>query len=199
MPPRVATAIRLLYGLDIQLLDTSPAIVNVVVDFDSLTYHARLYSEPNRVQIGALDDRIIIERLDDDTIKVRFYATNVVTALASVAIDVDDYSATILYNNSGFTILNTQPIFPLLATGAQSITLQTVLRQVFPPDPIDGVNRVFTLPSEPAPNTALWVYKNGLFMTPDVDFTISSNIITFAVGNAPPLGSNVYVTYFEAA
>jgi hypothetical protein len=199
MTPQVATALRLLYSLDILLPSTDPALVNVLLDFDSLTYPARLYAnDAFRTQIGELDDRVVLERIDDSHLKARFYRTGD-AALATVSVDLHTYQATILYNNSGFTIL-TDPIFPILATGANPLgNSATVLRQVVPAGVIDGVNAVFTLPSVPAPNTPLWVYKNGLFMSPNVDYTISSNIITFAAGNEPPLGSNLFATYFEAA
>jgi hypothetical protein len=51
---------------------------------------------------------------------------------------------------------------------------------VTPSGTIDGNNLVFTLSSAPNPSTSLKLYKNGLMLSQNADYTIGGTTITFS-------------------
>jgi hypothetical protein len=53
---------------------------------------------------------------------------------------------------------------------------------------INGSNLVFTLASTPAPAESLELYRNGIRLSPIVDYTLSGNTITFVSGAQPQTG-----------
>lgn len=61
---------------------------------------------------------------------------------------------------------------------------------------INSSNRVYTLANTPTLGTEC-VYLNGLLQTAGVDYTISTNTITFSVGDAPETGSILVVNYMK--
>lgn len=54
-----------------------------------------------------------------------------------------------------------------------------------PSGTINGSNAAFTLANVPNPPSSLSLFRNGLLLTQDGDYTLSSNAITFATGAAP--------------
>lgn len=62
-------------------------------------------------------------------------------------------------------------------------------KQEVPTGAIDGVNRTFTLSQTPLPYT-LAAFKNGLFLTPLVDYILLGNQITYAVAPLPETGES---------
>lgn len=58
---------------------------------------------------------------------------------------------------------------------------------------IDGTNKTFTFANTPNPATSLEVYLNGMYMTPDVDYTLTDDTIVFV--EAPVVGSVLIVSY----
>ena len=71
-------------------------------------------------------------------------------------------------------------------TGAPGVGSGTQFAAV-PTGTIDGSNPVFTLPHTPL---LLWLYKNGVFQTPGVDYTLSGATITYTI--APLSGDTHY-------
>jgi len=60
---------------------------------------------------------------------------------------------------------------------------------------INGSNAVFTLNFAPSPPAALDLYLNGLLMTQGVDYTVSSNVVTFFLGSTPQIGDVLTANY----
>lgn len=60
---------------------------------------------------------------------------------------------------------------------------------------INGSNTVFTLADAPSPLASLTVYRNGLLQTPNLDYTLSANVITFASASAPQTGDVLAASY----
>jgi hypothetical protein len=52
-----------------------------------------------------------------------------------------------------------------------------------------------TLRGTPAIGTQLLVYRNGVRLTPTLDYTVASNVITFATLQTPQAGDNLLVDY----
>jgi hypothetical protein len=55
---------------------------------------------------------------------------------------------------------------------------------------INGTNLVFTLTGTPTPESSLGLYRNGIRLSPGVDYTVSGNTITFVSG-AQPMASDI--------
>jgi hypothetical protein len=64
-----------------------------------------------------------------------------------------------------------------------------------PSGPINGVNTVFTLANLPSPPASLALYRNGLLLKDDMDYTLSGNVISFASAAAPQTGDALACSY----
>lgn len=64
-----------------------------------------------------------------------------------------------------------------------------------PQGAIDGSNRVFSLSAAPAPPASLLLYRNGVLQTQGIDYTLSSNEITFAIEATPQAGDLLVASY----
>lgn len=73
--------------------------------------------------------------------------------------------------------------------------LDDIYKQEVPTGTIDGVNTDFTLSILPHSEDATFVYINGVIQRLGVDFTISTQTITFT--NPPIIGQSVYVVYIK--
>jgi len=60
---------------------------------------------------------------------------------------------------------------------------------------INGSNTVFTLAYTPSPAASLELYLNGLRLDAGVDYTLSTNVVTFFVGSTPQTGDLVLASY----
>jgi hypothetical protein len=60
---------------------------------------------------------------------------------------------------------------------------------------INGSNAVFTLANPPSPLGSLAVYRNGLFQTQTLDYTVAGNVITFATPSIPQTGDLLTANY----
>ncbi len=60
---------------------------------------------------------------------------------------------------------------------------------------INGSNVTFTLANPPSPAGSLALYRNGLQLRPDVDFTLSGNVISFATLATPQTGDILQASY----
>lgn len=73
-------------------------------------------------------------------------------------------------------------------------------RGEIPTGPIDGSNVTYTLKDAPIPYT-LQLVKNGLVQTPNVDYTISLNVIKYTAPLQPSTtnaqGDNHYAQYIS--
>jgi hypothetical protein len=67
--------------------------------------------------------------------------------------------------------------------------------QEVPAGAINGVNATFTLSQTPSPSVSLAVYRNGLRMTPGVDYTLSGAVITFMAGLLPQSSDTLSCSY----
>jgi hypothetical protein len=90
-----------------------------------------------------------------------------------------------------------QPGDALLGSYRLGVTLYGVgfVDMETPTGSMNGVNASFTLSQVPSPATSLAVYRNGVRMKPALDYTSSSNTITFAVGYLPQPGDVLECSY----
>ncbi len=59
----------------------------------------------------------------------------------------------------------------------------------------DGYNTYFTVQTVPVPSTSLQLYRNGVYQTAGVDYTVSSNSIRFLTGAVPQPGDSLLASY----
>jgi hypothetical protein len=64
-----------------------------------------------------------------------------------------------------------------------------------PSGAINGVNTLYTLVQAPNPSSSLAVYLNGIHLEAGLDYTLSSNSITFVAGVVPQTGDVVVCSY----
>lgn len=60
---------------------------------------------------------------------------------------------------------------------------------------VNGSNAVFTVANLPSPAASLSVYRNGVLQKLDVDYAVSSNVITFQAGSVPQPGDTLLASY----
>jgi hypothetical protein len=76
-----------------------------------------------------------------------------------------------------------------------SATPVTFVDSETPAGAADGVNLTFTLANAPSPQSSLALYRNGLFMTPGVDYTLNGAVVTFVAGATPQPGDIITASY----
>ena len=64
-----------------------------------------------------------------------------------------------------------------------------------PAGTINGVNAAFTLTYSPNPAASLLLFKNGVFQTAGIDYTLSTNTITYVAGAIPQTGDAHVCSY----
>jgi hypothetical protein len=64
-----------------------------------------------------------------------------------------------------------------------------------PAGAIDGANAVFTLADAPSPASSVALYRNGVLQKLDLDYTLSSNVITFAAASIPQTADILLCSY----
>jgi hypothetical protein len=64
-----------------------------------------------------------------------------------------------------------------------------------PSGAINGSNTTFTLAFAPSPAASLDLFLNGLLMKPAVDFTLSTNAVTFLIASTPQPGDILTASY----
>jgi hypothetical protein len=66
-----------------------------------------------------------------------------------------------------------------------------------PSGTMNGANLSFTLPSTPNPGPSLKVYKNGILMMPNLDYSLTGAVITFSSTAATPLTGDSLQGYYR--
>jgi len=64
-----------------------------------------------------------------------------------------------------------------------------------PTGAVNGSNAAFTLASAPNPSSSLVVYRNGLRMKLNADYTLSGSTVTFVSGQLPQTGDTLLCSY----
>jgi hypothetical protein len=64
---------------------------------------------------------------------------------------------------------------------------------------VDGTNTLFTLTPAPFPTSSVAVWRNGVFLTPGVNFTVSGSALTFPGATTPQIGDIILASYRSAA
>lgn len=67
--------------------------------------------------------------------------------------------------------------------------------QETPTGVVNGVNAVFATSQTPSPSVSLAVYRNGLRMSPGVDYSLSGTVITFMSGLVPQSSDTLTCSY----
>jgi len=60
---------------------------------------------------------------------------------------------------------------------------------------LDGVNNVFSLAASPNPASSLALFRNGVYLKRDFDYTISGSTVTFVAGATPQIGDSLVANY----
>ncbi len=81
------------------------------------------------------------------------------------------------------------------ATCFDTAALASFIDAETPAGVIDSVNTSFTLANPPLPSTSLQLYRNGVYQTAGIDFTISANNIQFLIGAIPQPGDALLASY----
>jgi hypothetical protein len=66
----------------------------------------------------------------------------------------------------------------------------------YPAGTLDGLNATFTLTNVPNPASSVQMFRNGLFLKPGADYTVSGNSVTFLAGAVPQPG-DAMLTYYR--
>lgn len=95
-----------------------------------------------------------------------------------------------------FTLSIPQPGDVLLASYRLNVSLPNIgfVDQETPAGTVNGVNAAFTTSQIANPSSSLILFRNGLRMTPGVDYTLSSNAITF-LAVVPQTGDILLCSY----
>jgi hypothetical protein len=90
-----------------------------------------------------------------------------------------------------------QPTDILLASYRLSVSIPGVgfVDQETPSGATNGVNATFTLGQSPSPTTSLAVYRNGLRLSPGIDYNLSGATITFVTGLVPQTDDTLLCYY----
>jgi hypothetical protein len=62
---------------------------------------------------------------------------------------------------------------------------------------VNGTNLSFALPSTPNPSTSVKLYKNGILLMPNLDYTLSGANITFSGLAGAPVASDLLQSYYR--
>lgn len=65
---------------------------------------------------------------------------------------------------------------------------------ITPPETVDGINTVFTLPQSPSPAASLELFDNGILQYPVLAYALSGNTVTFVVA---PLAGHVLIAWYR--
>jgi hypothetical protein len=79
--------------------------------------------------------------------------------------------------------------------GAASGSSGDWVEEVVPAGVVDGVNRAFTLPSPPVTPYSLRLFRNGILLRRNVDFSLDGTDILFCVTCAPTEGDALLAYY----
>lgn len=74
-------------------------------------------------------------------------------------------------------------------------TLQVFIDQEVPGGIVNGANATFVLAQTPSPASGLQLFRNGLLMRQNLDFTLSGTTITFFAASVPQVGDNLLASY----
>src|SRR4051794_5693420 len=66
-----------------------------------------------------------------------------------------------------------------------------------PSGTMNGVNLSFTLPSTPNPGPSLRMYRNGILLMPNLDYTLSGAVITFSGTAVAPVAGDSLQSYYR--
>ena len=82
------------------------------------------------------------------------------------------------------------------ACGTGSVGSTVFVDAETPGGTLDGVNTAFTLANPPNPSTSLTLYRNGLRLSQNVDYTIATSSITF-LANAVPRPTDILLADYR--
>lgn len=81
------------------------------------------------------------------------------------------------------------------ATCFDTAALASFIDAETPAGLIDSINTSFTLSNPPLPSTSLQLYRNGVYQTAGIDYTVSANNIQFLTGATPQPGDSLLASY----
>lgn len=78
-----------------------------------------------------------------------------------------------------------------------SSTSTTFVDSAAPSGSMNGINLSFTLPSTPNPGPSLKLYKNGVLLMPNLDYTLNGAVVTFVSTAVTPVPGDSVVTFYR--
>ena len=84
---------------------------------------------------------------------------------------------------------------PCGGSGDNTTTPMIFVDSETPAGAVNGSNTTFTLANSPSPSTSLVLYRNGLFMTAGVDYSVNGATIAFVPGATPQSGDVLTASY----
>jgi hypothetical protein len=111
----------------------------------------------------------------------------------------DGFGHAVAYATPGtYTIVYASPTIVTTILEDQEIVApnqSVAVNAEVPSGTINGTNLVFSLSIAPNPSTSLILYVGGLVQRQGIDYTLSSNIITFTSGAQPHTSGNIFAVY----
>ena len=80
-------------------------------------------------------------------------------------------------------------------SGGTSGSTGTFIDGEIPTGAVNGSNTTFTLANAPIPSTSVAIFRNGLLLQPNTDYTLAGTTITFNAGAAPQTGDLLLASY----
>ena len=106
------------------------------------------------------------------------------TQMLSLAAQLTRFSSQLSSVKQSLAVLNT-------------ITLPNFVDAEIPAGARNGTNMTFSLADVPNPASSLKLFKNGLLMTPTLDYSLAGNVIKFPNANITPEDSDSIVAYYR--
>jgi hypothetical protein len=85
-----------------------------------------------------------------------------------------------------------QAWYRIASTGSDTVQFS---ESEMPSGAVDGANAAFTLQSAPLPATSLQMFRNGILQKADLDYTLTSNVVTFLPVAVPQPGDVIQASY----
>jgi hypothetical protein len=120
--------------------------------------------------------------------------TGLSAALSQINNSIDTLNARVTDLSTTVSNLSTT-VNTVADTVANLVRVPTFVDFELPVGSIDGSNPVFVLNTAPTPASSLVLHKNGMKLSPGLDYSLSGNTILFATGAVPQAGDLLTASY----
>jgi hypothetical protein len=120
--------------------------------------------------------------------------TGLSAALSQINTSIASLTTTTTNLNTTLTNLSAT-VNTLSGTVSSLVPVPTFVDFEIPVGVIDGTNPVFVLNAAPSPALSLVLIRNGVKVSPGVDYSLSGSTIMFAAGAVPQVGDLLFASY----